>query len=330
MPERSSPADPLLSANIYAGGLLDEALRCALVPFHERAAATGGDRYALWFARYSRRGEHLKLRLHAEPARRAALADLLRERVGAWLATLPAQAAQPRVIRDDVPAIDPEDEAADPAPDRSLLWTTYRRSYVSLGGSPWIEDDRFVALFCACLSAASELALRAVAEGRLAGPGARQKVLLKALLSGVAALELGGLARSAEYLQHHRDVLLRFLAEGSAKERKLLLRFDDQAQRTPTLVRLGALAHDAWTAGAQAADHGRWPAAVRALGAYTRAFDGRPEYQTHRFTSNVSFSPAFKAFHGLANQLGLTWAEEAFTHHLLRAAVAARPESRVA
>lgn len=321
MTERFTSADPILSANLYASGLLDSALRHAVLPFQAQlTAGASGARNALWFVRYSRRGEHLKLRLHADPAQRQEWARLLEQRVEAWRRDLPPAQAQTRVCRSDVPVVDPEDEASEPAADRSLTWTTYRRSYVSLGGAPWLEDEVFVGLAYECLSAGSELALTALRAGQLESASGRQKALIKGLLAGVAALGPGAVQPRAEYVRHHRDVLLRFLTDESSKERRLLGRFDEQIARSAAVERLGPLVRNAWYGGDDKVLDARWPAALEALGAYALTFAGRPEYQLSRFTTNPAFSPAFKVFHGLANQLGLTWAEEAYVHQLLLAA----------
>ena len=35
------------------------------------------------------------------------------------------------------------------------------------------------------------------------------------------------------------------------------------------------------------------------------------------FAEDAAFNPLFKALHGLANQLGLKWLDEAYSYHLL-------------
>jgi hypothetical protein len=321
--ERCCSPDPILSANVYASGLLDDVLERAILPFWREIAATGLDqRCQLWVVRYSRGGDHLKLRIHGDPADRDILARMLAEHVHAYLAIARAMApASPRISRPDAPAIDPEDASTVLPPDRTLLWTTYRRSHVSLGGPPWIGDDLFAALACECLAAGCELALTATEEGALESSAARQRALVKGLVAGLGALSLGGLGETAGYLRHHRDVLFRFFIDETEKEQRMLQRFDEQVRRT-AVDRLGAVARALWTtADGSMEGEARWPRAVAALAAYTGTFAGRPEYQVHRFTSNVTFPPAFKVFHGLANQLGVGWLDEAFTHHLLLAAV---------
>jgi hypothetical protein len=315
--------DPILCANIYASGLLDDVLERVVLPY--RAQLTNGaglERCRLWVVRYSRGGDHLKVRVHGEVEQRDTLRRLLQTQVDVYLASLrDSRAAVPRIIRDNVPAIDPEDEVKPPVQDRSLVWTTYRRSHITLGGAPWIEDDHFVDLAYECLSAACDLALDAVEQGTLRAGSGRQKALIKGLLTGVAALRLGGAEQNAVYIKHHVDVLLRFFVDETAKEEQLRSHFADRLQRGNTVAQLAGLVRAAWLDG-DGVDHAaRWPAAVAALAAYTGSFAGHPEYQVHPFTSNVTFPPAFKMFHGLANQLGMQWADEAFVHNLLHGAV---------
>ncbi len=61
---------------------------------------------------------------------------------------------------------------------------------------------------------------------------------------------------------------------------------------------------------------GHWP--LRLLADYLEGFRGDPAYQLDPFTDEPAFTGVFKGIHGVANQLGLPMAEEAFTHHLLQ------------
>jgi hypothetical protein len=61
---------------------------------------------------------------------------------------------------------------------------------------------------------------------------------------------------------------------------------------------------------------------LSALVSYTERFSALQEYHTNRFAERVGFAPLFKVVHGLANQLGLSWHEEAYSHHLLLSAIA--------
>src|SRR5512133_161067 len=133
--------DPLLTANVYCAGRLDDVLLRGVAPFWRGVRAEHPEQQAyLWFVRYLRGGEHLKVRLHAPEAMREALRSSFEAAVRSHLATLatlgsaPAAAAAPR--SDGALPIDVEDEGAEAHPDPSFLWTHYQRSAVSFGGGP--------------------------------------------------------------------------------------------------------------------------------------------------------------------------------------------------
>lgn len=331
--------DPLLSANVYCSGLLDGLLAGAILPFRQALRRTSmEERCLLWTIRYSRRGEHLKVRLHGDPEDREALRQLFMEYVESYLETVrDAPSETPRTGRSDVPPIDPEDELPGESPDHSLLWTTYRRSHVSLGGSPWLEDDLFVAHATRCLARGCDLVLGAVSAmdgGSGNSLGARQKLLIKALLSGLGALGLGEPARAADYLRYHRGWLLRFFLDEEGKEKQVLEHFGVQADRmAATIEQMRRIAGTiAQTQGTQKrevpeAPEDTWEGALAGLAGYTGSFQDRADradranYQVDPFTSDVTFPPTFKVLHGLANQAGLPPLEEAYVHHLVLTAV---------
>jgi hypothetical protein len=328
----SSPgADPLVTANLYCEGLQDAAIHGALAPFGAGLRQGAPDRAGfLWIVRYPRAGEHLKVRIHAPADQEPRLRELLRDSVDAWLATLPPcnpeQPERPRKDAPALPAIDPEDEAAAPWPDRSLVWTRYRRSHVSLGGGPFLADDLYVAHLTSSLGAGCEVVLDALVPDSVGkvSDSLRQTTLLQLLIGGLAAVGFGAEERAA-YLAYHRDWLVRFsLVKGGGdaeRTRELLARFNQRAEQMG--ASLGALRDAALaTWGAPPDRDDRWQRALAELAGYVSRFRGNLDYRLDPFSEDPVFTPVFKVFHGMANQLGLGMLPEALTHHLLLRAVA--------
>lgn len=323
--------DPVLTANLYCDRGLDELIHGAVAPFRARLAEGGpAGRWSLWLVRYSRCGEHLKVRLHGPAGEREAARALLEEAVGAHFAALPPAAADaPRVSRADAPAIDLEDEATADYPDRTLLWTSYRRSHVNLGPVPFLRQDGYAERFTACLARAADLVLDTLlpdAGGKVPG-AARQRVLLRGLFSGLAALGFSAAEREA-YLAYHRDWLVRFTLSDPEKEGELLAAFDRRVEgMAPAAAQLRRAAAAEWGEGARpsAGAEGAWGEALAGLLAWLAPLRGDPEYRLDPFTDDAAFPAVFKAFHGLANQLGVRMLDEAFVHHLVLRATAAEP-----
>jgi len=319
----SAGADPVLTANVYCAGGLDEVIRRALLPSWREWERQSPDTCYLWFVRYRRCGEHLKVRLHAPAAQRTAAQRLFERSVANCFAEFgpaPPSAAAP-AAGPKAPAIDIEDEAEVDYPDRTLLWTRYRRSHVSLGGKPFLDDDDYAARLTACLGQACELVL-AAAEAAPLSHRLRQNTLLRALIAGLAALGLDAPQRS-DYLIYHRDWLLRFTLVRNQveaeKAREFLDVFDRRAAGT-TIEQLARMAEAQWRGdGDKAApwEASRWQRALSELVRHLALFRGDPEYCTDPFATDPAFPPVFKVFHGLANQLGLNMVDEAFAHHLL-------------
>ena len=144
--------DPALTANVYCERRQDHFLSTALATFWRQVRCLEGelDSY-LWFVRYGRCGEHVKVRLHVPEERRESLAALLTTTVETYFAEHePPEPAQ-RKDWSYLPPIDEQDQAEEDYPDRTLLWTRYQRSHVSLGGKPFLDDDRYSALMTRCL-----------------------------------------------------------------------------------------------------------------------------------------------------------------------------------
>lgn len=334
--------DPALTANIYCSGRLDTVIFRAVAPFWRELLSLDPEGLCfLWLMRYGKGGEHLKVRVHGPESLRPLLRENLEEKVTALLDSLP-EGATPLANRERAPAIDAEDEGGD-HPDRTFVWTSYRRSHVSLGGRPFLSDDRYVALFTRCLAAGCErvLALEPGASGVLGHP-VRQRALLTALIAGLAALGFSA-GKRADYLAYHRDWLLRFalpVEERCESEpvEQLHRRLDEQIARMGESLQPLRRAADAGWNGSKGAgvleddpDAG-WRRSLADLLGYIAPLCRDPDYRLDPFASDPVFAPVFKVFHGFANQLGLKRMDEAFAHHvLLRLAESSRsPQSRVA
>jgi hypothetical protein len=292
----------------------------------------------LWIMRYGRAGEHVKVRLHGPLEIEPAARSLLTRYVEAFLAGLgePAGAIEKRGWV-GAPPIDDVDDTDTDHPDRSLQWTRYGRSHVSLGGKPFLLDDAYRALMTRCLAQGCEMVLALEPDATGAFPHrVRQSTLLKALIGGLAALGFPADAR-AQYLAYHRDWLLRFLfpkdplAEMESVQKFQQL-FDERLKSmAPSLEPLWRTARVQWQAvsGPQTSLAGldaEWRRSLADLLRYVRPFCEDPEYQLDPFAADPTFSPVFKVFHGLANQLGLNLADEAFAHHVLLAAESPVPQ----
>jgi len=317
--------DPVITASIYCTDHLDHVIFRALRPFQDRAQeAVNGEPLFLWIIRYGKSGEHVKVRIHSSPDQREVLRQILEDKVHELFTTLPPSSLTRKILNwAGAQAVDPEDRVDRPYPDRSLLWTTYRRSHVSLGPSLLLEDDRYVELSTLCLAAAADLlfALHPHFSGQLAYRF-RHSTLVKALFGGIDALGLPP-EKAAKYLLYHRDWVLRFCVlknwwdrEQAAKVVKLFdRRIDEQSLLEPTI----ALQKHA-TEGLNAGPDQEWRAKLREFFLYVSAFDVRTEGRLEPFAELPWHPPLFKVLQGLSNQLGMQLLDEAFVHHTLLSA----------
>lgn len=323
--------DPVLTASLFCNRRLDAAVHGAVAPaLRALRAADPGTPWALWWVRYSRTGDHLKLRLHGPESGRELARRALSDAAEAFFASLPpADPAEARITRPGVPSIDEDDETPGEYPDRSLRWSRYRRSYVSFGARELLDDDAFVARMTACLAAGAELVLESTAlddKGTIPG-GARQRTLLKAVLGGLAASGFDAEQRLA-YLEYHRGWLLRFALNDSEKDAEAVATFDRQLA-APTVQQVRRVAAAQWSAApAPRPDmaEGRWGDAVASLAEYAASLRGRPELGDP-YSDDPAFLAVFKAMHGVANQVGLGMLQEAFVHHLVLRAVSPGDEA---
>lgn len=320
--------DPVVTASVYGGGALDALLRDGVYPamrvLNERDSAD----WQLWFVRYARGGEHLKLRLHGPAAAadraRTILADSMCRALEEPCAS---SSGAPRISRPDAPPIDPEDEAEGDVPRGTVLWTAYRRSPVTLGPAPWPQDDDHALRFARAMAAGAQAVLEAVSAAAPGGltPGERQRVVLRLLVEALGAVEVD----RAAYLAYHRDWLLRFTADDADREAAARAAFDAQAARAGAAVAALAEALDAAGAPGSLSEAG-FGGCAAALHRHAATFRGDPSRDVDPFAPDVSFPPLFKLLHGVANMAGLAPAAEAYLHHLLLRADGARGEALAA
>lgn len=260
------------------------------------------------------------MRVHAPAAQRDEVARLLDSQTRRLFADLgPPPAADASEDGFAAPPIDAQDEAELAYPDRTLLFTDYRRSQVTLGNTELLDEDRYVALMTRCLGADCELAIAALAAESVS-KGARQNALLKAAISALGALAFEDQER-AEYLVYHRDWLIRFAIESAAKQEEVLALFETRIGGAAGVEQLGRIASAQWGRSRAIPADGAWERNLAALRSYLVDLGDR-SYSHDRFARHPSHLPIFKVLHGLANQLGASMLDEAFTYHMLLRATA--------
>lgn len=316
--------NPILSANLYCSGRLDDALYRAVAPFWKRVRHDVQDGY-VWVVRYARGGEHLKIRLHGPEDLRTRLQEELEESIESYLASLSGLPAAQRTIIRDQPPIDPEDQTDGEHPDRTLLWTRYRHSPVTLGAETFLNDEKFTARFTRCLGGACELMLDSPIFKEEGIPlQARQSLILKLAILACSAFGFDPDKR-AEYLAYHRDWLVRFLLTktdpAKADEAWMIEMLDGKVRNAGSAVETLAGVMEAQdNRGDQEAPSDANLSLRRALAElfdHVRGFRGNPEYDLDPYTRDHAFLPIFKVLHGFANQAGLAIPHEAYTYHLL-------------
>jgi len=316
--------DPILTANVYCSRYLDDLLREAVIPFWSALRAEPAHDGFIWFYRYGKRGEHLKLRVHAPESRRAALQDSLGKAMSDFLESVSNAPPVERISKSALPPLDVEDAVAEDYPDRSLLWTTYRRSPAIIGDPAYARDDRHVAYFTQALAASSDFILGEVVGGSKdpAYLRRRQNSFLKLVIAGLAVTDLSPAAWTV-YFTYHRDWLVRHLATlaPSAVDAATVMaeiegQLDKARAALPALARI--MAAQRATASEQGDGLlGAWIVAVRNFFEHVKSYRGRPEYNCDPYTDDHAFLPLFKLFHASANQFGFRISNEAYLHHLL-------------
>jgi hypothetical protein len=309
---------PIVTANIYCDRRLDAVVHEVVVPWLEMLRGGGEGDWGIWWVRYTRNGEHLKVRLHGPEAEAERAKELLEEATGRFFATLPpVDPTEERRDRPRAPAIDAEDESPEIRPDRTLLWTRFRRSPVSLGPL-FLEDDEFVGRLMGCLAHGAELVMAARPDARGVVPeGVRQRTLITAVIAG-----LGGapFADRAAYLEYHRDWLLRFTAADAAREARLRESFDARLAGMAALVeQLGRTMDAEWSAAAEGPG-APLRAGIAGLCARAEGLGLTLETLGDPYAGHAAYPLLFKSLQGIANQAGVDMTTEAFVHHLLAAA----------
>lgn len=321
--------DPVLCANVYCSGQLCDVAARLVAPFWREYRSRQDTRSSyLWFLRYARCGEHLKIRLHAPLSEAPLLRELLLVAQAEYFSRpAPQLPASRRKSTPTAPPIDAEDRAAADYPDRTFLWTEYGRSPVSLGYRPYLNDDQFCALLTHCLGAGAEIVLDRIESGPDGEcPYSLQREIWRdALLAGLLAIPFSAHDRTL-YLLYHRDCLLRYLrkknrwATGAVAMARVLSQLERQPGRPELREELARATAERW------APHGppppgttldAWWGALRALSEYVLPLLDDPSYHVDPFADSAAFPLFFKVFHGLANQVGLDPLNEAFLYHSL-------------
>ena len=315
--------DPILAANLYCRGHLDEVLHRLVWPFwrriRERREGVGG---YLWAVRSPRRGEHFKIRLHGpEKCRepwRLRLAEAADEFFAGRVAV--AGSASGETL---TPVIDEADRSRQDQEDQRLVFTEQRRSAVILG--PGAEhDDTYAAHLSACLGFGGEWACNTPElDGNGRYPYAhRQAALLRVWISALA-VGFETARQRREYLAYHRDWAVRYhclgAGEGDARAARLLQRYAQKADSIPgVLASLRETSQQVLGNEAEAAGDELENAWRRSLGELLARVSGRSDFPSFEpFAEDVRFPVLLKVLHLLSNLVGLNLAQEGSVVHLL-------------
>jgi lantibiotic biosynthesis dehydratase-like protein len=319
-----------LSVNLYCDRHFHGLLRQVAAPLGQELP-TLAPGTVLWFWRYSRCGQHLKLRLHtADETGWPALQNRIRELAEQFFATLPEAGAEtpPRISTSRLPPIDKEDERDDDYPDRSILWTRFQPSPRTVGHEKYLTDHRLLNLFYRCLGANSERVLAEVlAAGDEPALKAKQSQLLRTVVPAFLALDLSP-QEQISYLGFHRDWLLRYLLAQSPPQTtadETVARLDRKLEgMEATVSALSAIIADQGSPQAEPEEEDELAAlraAMRNFFDHAQSFRGRPEYDLDPYTSDFAFLPLFKVLHSFGNQIGVPILNEFYTYQLLLRAV---------
>ncbi len=322
--------DPAITVSVYCNRKLDQLLRDAIKPFwHEVRERHPGEPHSIWFFRYAKCGEHLKIRIHGAEAVVATVRERLAPNIESFFRT-PAADPLPGVwvSKSALPPLDHEDEEEEDYPNKTLLWTQYRRRPEPVGCEFYTRDETHLSLFARAQSSAAEVVLEHLtalvdSEQFLQR---RQTLFLKLMLSGLAATDFDA-SKWMDYHAYHRDWLIRSLTRinpSSLKPSSILAEFDQRLERArsgvaslSSNVRIGAAAADP---SEEAGAIGDWSRSVAAFYRHIQTYRGQLEYDQDPFTDDNAYLPLHKVFCGVANQFGFRLSHEAYLHHLLHAA----------
>jgi lantibiotic biosynthesis dehydratase-like protein len=313
--------DPVLTANIYCEDFLDRLLWEVIAPFWARRRELEEDRGGfLWFARYRRGGEHLKIRFHGPSPAGDALREPLVKVVQDFLDSLPGVAAAGgRNCHADQFPVDPEDERTVAYPDRTILWTSYRRQPGIMGRQPMSADPLHAALFTRCLGIGSDIVLESLqpdASGAI--PGSRRLSLaLKFFVAAWSSLSLTP-AGKIEYLRYHRDWLLTSFNIDVARACE---QFEQRIQSRPeTLEGLRAVLDGGepqadGTAGSDR--YGLWQACFAELFRHMQSRVADADFLQDPYLKDQVLATPFKLLHAHTNQLSTGLVNEGYLCQLL-------------
>ena len=206
-------SDPIVTASIYCAGHIDEVIYHVLRPVWQQCRLTAGYHF-LWFFRSPRGGDHVKIRVHGTESLGEEFRRLLSRFTDDFFIRLSKSHSGQKEVCTPVsfPAIDVEDDLlVDDVPDRSLLWSGYRRSAFVLGEEALLADDAYVANMTRCLGCSSDVVLDLFdldQNGKISFQRS-QNTLLMMLVSGLAALFENHIDM-LPYLKFHRDWTIRF------------------------------------------------------------------------------------------------------------------------
>ena len=327
-PERLRPADPVLTANIYCNRRLNQLMQAAVAPFFRQLEEEFPGAEINLF-RYGKCGEHLKVWIFGDDSLRDRARLLLESHTAPFLASADAdpRPEDPWISKSGLPPVDEEDESGEDYPNKTLVFSRYRRSPVLHGSGAYLGDDRHVRLFVATQAAGARLTLEKLAPqaGAESFFKHRQSLFLKVLIAGLSGLDFDR-AGWMEFLGYHRDWLIRTVARfadpGNTPE-TILEDFETRAAALAgTIPALSA--HVEYGSRGEILDRDplllAWRDSVARFFDHVKTYRGRPEYDQDCFTRDFAFLPLFKVFHGVANQFGYRLSHEAYVFHLLLAA----------
>jgi hypothetical protein len=320
-------SDPSLTASLYCNRRLElmarEVLGGLSADLDERGLASDS---FFWYLRYGKCGEHLKVRIHGPDSAVPEARQSLAAHANRFFAT-PASDPDPQmwVSKSAIPPLDLEDEQEADYPNKTLLWTHYRRSPVVFGAEVYLDDEIHVGRFCRCQAAVTRLALDILLPklGEPRYPEHRQTTFLRILLTALSSLHLPP-AETAAYLAYHRDWLIRSLVHNvttpeTTTFETLRDELRNRVESNASALRPLAEHLEAALEQPQAStdDYLPFHRGFSAFYDHVSTYRGQPRFDQDPCTRDFSFLPVFKVLHFAANQLGFRLSHEAYVFTLL-------------